>query len=578
MSKETTPPSSSPLNGASGDALPNTNAPPIETFTFQEPILSKPFSNARLVVDAAGQLTGEIAVPIRSELHGRKVAVLSKKRLISGDTHELAELGSTLREFDANDPKKLKLLARSILEVAVEPVVLLRSEGYHLVHHDGDVYACFALAGKVYWHNVEKPDVMVVHVPRDVDALPVKATSETWRAEIGVHIANNPYLLVLICAVLAVPLLPWLGLVSMVLLLIGGSSLGKTTLELVGSSLLYRSEHIQQVDATPAGLRAWLAKHVGRPVFLEELRQASDINGILKVLFGGAGPRLTSTVGHQSHRTESANTSIIISNERSIRELTAGSRVSLDEGFDARIFEMTMRAPDGAFHEVPPGDTAAEFADQLRAHAAALGGTVWPEWIGALAENASKVEKWRDTVLPKIQAEIVGDVVLDSSVKKRIVKNLSTWAFAGWIASKLGVLPIAPDDIVRAFRLVIRENFDGASETATPFAQRVLAAIRSVIDRDSGRFADLQLAMSHDGRGLLGYRTQRNGEVLFLFFPHVFEELFAVEFGVQAAAKKLHDAGFLVKGPNGNQLQVRLPGTEEKKRFYAVRAAICFDN
>ena len=509
--------------------------------------------------------------------------VLTETNLISGQYNELAKMVVKLNLQSYKTPKGLREFTEVLLQAADKLIYIAEHEGYHLVRINGHHFDFFVWRGKVFPLGPECPIPVVPLVT--TAPLPLASCSlEDWNNHIGIHIVANPYMLVTFLAAILALLVQVFHLPRLILMLVGGSSTGKNSTQITCQSTYQPGTgEIDNFSGTEKGIQALLRPVHDMPKMMEELRQAENFDGILRLIFdlASGASRKTSTADQQLMRSMALTCGLIISNENTLMEMAG--RATINEGLAARFFELHANAPHGMFHSLPEGMTAAEFSDMLKDDSAKYYGAFWDAWVASVADNIKKLRKWVPENLPKLTAELCAGMCINDPVTKRMVTGMAGWACAGVIACNLKLLPDGTNraTVVDAMRLVLREHLARQKHNTTPVGEKVISAVRDVIDRQAGRFPSFATIKSTSQMGIYGYRKTTRDETLYLFFPSVFEELIGEKFGTDAALRQLKAAGYLSTDSEGSQRQFRLPGNGDqsgpRKRFYAIKAAICYE-
>jgi hypothetical protein len=551
----------------------------VETHESKNSSLPPTIKRVRKVVTADGGFVDSVVVQHKSKSGSVIYSQLNFTSLMRGNWDELARLCFEHSLVEVVDQKLMKQLAQQIISAATGSAHIFADEGFHLVAHKGKVHECFLWRGKLHWTG-KKPKFPFV-IDSKIALLPDPTCNlEKWNAKIGRYVANNPYFLVTQSAAFCSLISRWLGLPSTVLWIVGGSSLGKSSGQKATLSLIQAGSRLSSATGTPNGLRAKCAAYKDCPALLEEARQASNPQSLIDLVFDVANraSRVVSNSEQAASVGKELTCGLIISNERSIEELANGKNISLDEGLYARFFEMAIDGPFGFFHKLPRGKTGGQFSDFLVRRSDKYYGAGWDSWVQAVAKNAKRIKVWKVEKFDEIYHSITKDVTISDPVTSRLMYGVTAWAFAGYVASKLGILPATPRQINDAFKLVVREYVERVNARSTPMGDQIVECIRGCIDANSGKFPDLVTIRDNDQSGIYGYRRQVNDETQFLFFPASFDKIVGAKFGKRAAVAHLRKAGFLIAKKGGDQLMVRLPGKrKQRKRFYAINGTICFD-
>ncbi len=545
--------------------------------------LPYPVTKVARAIDSYGEPSEKIVVLTTTEDGRAGRFVLTETALISGQYYELAKMVIKLNLLPYKTPKGMRELTDILLQAADKLIYIAEHEGYHLVQINGQYFDFFVWRGKVFPLGPVCP-VPVVPLVATAQLPPASCCLADWNKHVGIHIVANPYMLVTFLAAISALLVQVFHLSRLILMLVGGSSTGKNTAqEVTQSSWMSNSAAIDNFSGTEKGIQALLRAVHDMPKMMEELRQAENIDGILRLIFdlASGASRKTSTADQQLMRSMALTCGLIISNENTLMEMAG--RETINEGLAARFLELHANAPHGMFHSLPEGMTAAEFSDMLKDVSAKYYGAFWDAWVAGVADNIKKLRKWVPENLPKLTAELCAGMDINDPVTKRMVTGMAGWACAGVIACNLKLLPDGTSraTVVDAMRLVLREHLARQKHNTTPVGEKVISAVRDVIDRQAGRFPSFATIKSTSQMGIYGYRKTTRDETLYLFLPTVFEEQIGKKFGTDAALRQLKAAGYLSTDSAGSQRQFRLPGDGDqsgpRKRFYAIKAAICYE-
>ena len=505
--------------------------------------------------------------------------VLTETALISGHYSEVAKMVSKHNLLAYKTPKGIRELSGILFQAAEKLTYIAEHDGYHLVQVNGRHYEFYVWRKMIYPLGPPCP-VPVVPLVDTAPMPPASGSLDDWNENVGKHIVVNPYMLVTLCAAISALLVQPFRLPRLILILVGGSSLGKSTTQQAIRSLYERSDtDIDNFSGTAKGIQASLRQDRDKPKMMEELRQAEDKEAIFRLIFdlSSGATRKTSTADQQLIRSAPLTCGLIISNENTLTEM-AGTAI-INEGLGARFIELHANGPYGMFHQIPEGMTADEFSDMLKTASAKFYGAYWNAWVPAVSRNIEKLRSWVPENLPKLQAELCAGMNINDQVTKRMVNGMAGWACAGIIALNFKLLPAITTraTIVDALRLQLREHLARQKHNTTPVGEKIISAVRDVLDRHGGRFPNFSTINSTDQMGIYGYRRTTQRETLYLFLPTVFEEILGKQFGTEAALRQLKTAGYLSTDSEGHQRQFRLSKNGPRKRFYAIKDAIRFD-
>ena len=527
------------------------------------------------VVDSKGHRTGYLLVKATDYRDEPVHAMLSIKDLALGRCDDLAHFVVLAKLAGQLSPKRLRALAAALTEYNGKVVHVVKLDGYYSLDIKGQRYGFYVVGNQVCNFGPMGPlEIVVIN-----DAVANESSGDlgSWHDAIGVHLAGNPYMLVSVIASLASALARAFGLHLPILAIVAPSSVGKTTLQQIGRSTRERAEKIDDASGTTNGLRMKFEQNPDVTVFLQDLHKVEDLAGLMGLLFLAAngGQRLTSTADQKLLAGAELACGLSLSMEMTFLEMLGSTKISLPEGFSARCFEMELQGPHGAFHKLPNGVTAHDFANQIKRACGEYYGAVWAAWIPAIGKNAVKLRNWLPKRLKSTETELLEGLEVKDRVTLRLISGVATWLVVGRLAIELGVLKVKPHAVTEAVKLVVREYVRRQAHHTTPIGEKVISTVRDLIDRNSNRFPALSMFSRNDQNNVLGYTRGNGQDLVYLFLPGALEDVLGERFGLQMALQKLKEAGYLIKNGEGSQIQVRVG--EGRKRFYGIRSSIRFD-
>lgn len=476
---------------------------------------------------------------------------------------------------------KLRSAAQALLHQSLETKTLCIPHGISgsmMIDHAGKQYRAYAWRGSLYFFG-DRPSckIRAQRKPTGVDWAKV----EGWKQDVGALCENNPNLIVTLCHALSAPLRVEHKRPFIIIQLVGPSSVGKTTTQKVVTSLWMSPSAelaIPQLQGTAIGVIDRLSQSPGQAICFQDTRQHADAAELEHLLFSIADASSRFKYGQT---TKPLQTTLILSNERSILDMASRDKANLDEGVFARYLEIHADEAHGVFHDIHEADSGAEFAHEIETRAEEYSGAVWPAWIASLSEGFEAVVQGYECGFRSEQDELIFELNGEklAAVNQRLVRELSYSLWVGILAVKMEILPFSTDEIRAAFRQVLESHLARRATGSTPISERAIEAVRGYIDQNPGRFPKLKAVnLSEIKTGCSGYRYQmRDGQELFLFFPTLFRKEFVCVFG-SAIYDYLSKADLLeTSAGRGYQYQVRLPKNGGQKSFIAIKATICFD-
>ena len=183
---------------------------------------------------------------------------------------------------------------------------------------------------------------------------------------------------------------------------VGPSSQGKTTVLCAGQSIVTSGKDIETFAGTTKGIEAKLREHSDAPAFMDELRQADVPADLVKLVFDleNGASRKVSSGSQQVVQRGALRNGMVIANEGSLAEITLTSQVKVHEGTGARLLEVRIQAPHGAFHVLPANMTAKQFSEHMKDVTSRFHGAVWDAWVTLIAKNVHRgvaPSQWQET-------------------------------------------------------------------------------------------------------------------------------------------------------------------------------------
>lgn len=524
--------------------------------------------------DAGGSPLNKYAIRIDKHWH-----FVDVRKLINGKVDELVSISlSSSLPIDLSKAHYAALGAQ-IARAASSAAIVLDSSGYHRIRWDDTTYEVIVWRGHPHWFN-EEPDVNVVVDDSYFAQLPeAEGTLEEWNEAIGKHFANNPYMMVALGAALSALLIRPLAFEPLMLILVGNSSIGKTAVQKAVQSIV-RPGRVQSATGTALGLHQQMAAESDHPVLLQELRQVNDVGSLIGLVFdhGNSAQRVIGNASQDAVLGRALNCVLIGSNERTLSELARHRRVPIDAGVEARLLELYVQAPHGAFHDLPDDMEPAAFAEHLVVCTESLYGAPWDAWVEMVAKNMETLRDKAETVLPKMRAWLERKVDAEDLVLKRMLSGYAGWMFAAWYASSHDLFPATVDQIKDAFATVLKAHHHRRLAGVDPSEQSIIEEIRGAIDENPSRFVPLAQMQAHlKKNGLWGYQHEVGGQKLYLLFKTSLSKI-APDRGSQDVLAVLKAARMLKHNKDELMYSVRMPDSESIKRFYAIRESIRYDN
>lgn len=480
-------------------------------------------------------------------------------------------------EFDALLEVGANSLGPAMREAAAcKTIVVVDTPGYHRIMVGDVPLAAYAWGGRVYFLGT-RPDFKVYATDAAAEPLAHEGKWAEWIEAIEPVGKVNPRLLAAMCVSLSAALLRAFGAPSFTLALWAPTTKGKSTIQLVCSAFTGLPK-VLQWNGTAIGIQDVLGDSPDQPRCLDDTHKAAKAEDVAQLVMatGNGSARLISKRSSGSQQPREMHSSPILSSEKSLAS-TVGNTAAA--GMFARYFEIGQGLY-GMFDDLCGHANGAALSHYLKSAIKGQYGTVWPRWLKLLDRSWPKVEALHNEKLPDLRAAILTKARVSEldDVTSRVLDNLAFAAFAGVVATKLGLWDISSNRISAAFGLLLREHLD-RTPTGNALVARIVETIGGFLETHGDKFPATSVANDPDRAGHMGYLVEDDKHhTLYLFIPSVFRALFVKQFG-EEVYEALRAADYLVcHGSRHNRFTKRVPAGPDGERkpmdFIAIKASI----
>lgn len=237
-------------------------------------------------------------------------------------------------------------------------------------------------------------------------------TLEAWRELVARPCTGNSRLVLGVCAAFAAPLLTLLDQQGFTIHVRGASSIGKSSMQLVGKSVIGSPQSIYTWRATASALESVAALHNDNLLCLDEIGESEpkDIGVIAYMLNNGQGKlRQTRNI---TLREVSRWRLIVLSNGGlSLADVMTQNKQRMQAGQAVRVIDIPADADRGLglFERLPDGvSSGREFADRLKEAIHQQHGTAFRAYLKQLVQDRpthlqtikNYREQWKESYLP----------------------------------------------------------------------------------------------------------------------------------------------------------------------------------
>jgi uncharacterized protein (DUF927 family) len=403
----------------------------------------------------------------------------------------------------------------------------------------------------------------------------IKGTLAEWQEHVGSKCAFNSRLIFGVGTGLAAVLQSLIGMESGGFHIVGTTSVGKTTILKVASSVVGIKD-IPHWRTTTNGLESIACAHNHMLLPLDEISQADpkEVGSIAYMLANGQGKaRMTKTL--QNRKAKTWQLLFLSSGELGMGAYMAQSGISLKGGQEVRLPDIPAvpsGSPFGAFESIHNFDSAKEFAESLDRATQTYTGTLLDAFLSKLVpdrENHQITNQLKQQVSAIARTLAAG--TSDSAVS-RVANRFALVQVALELAHAYGLLPFPLEHIGWAIGKVFRDwlddrGGDGSIEVKNA-CERILNLF--VTQEYSDRIYNLIDGDNRIIRNLLAYRKTDEERTTDEFWVPitVFDKELCAGVDKIALIKELQKKGWLAppRGDGKNTHQRRLNKT--KTYFY----------
>lgn len=487
----------------------------------------------------------------------------------SGVQHEMA-LPMQMLQTDGADMRRA--LADQGLTIAANQSGRQHLQTYMLVWNPGRFARCVNRMG---WHgdvfvmpgteHATGDEITVFQNVHAVDpAFAVAGTLEDWRASVARRAVGNSRLVFATAAAFSGALLECAGADSGGFHFRGASSTGKSTAQIVASSIWgHPSKYKRSWRFTANGLEGIAALHNDGILILDELSECppKDAGEAVYMLANGQGKGRATKTG-AARQAQSWRLVFLSSGEESLASVMAKSGQQVKAGQEIRLVEIDADAGAGMgmFEQLNGAASPAALAQDLKRACAECHGAAGPAWLDTLA-------RLRPTLGAQVKAGIDAFVAAHAPKEAsgqvvRVAQRFGLVAVAGELASAAGITGwqagASTEAAARCFASWIA-NFGSAGNRED---RTLLAQVRAFFEtHGSSRFEDLTARFEQRVANRAGFfRKNLEGEREYLVLPEVFKREVCAGFDMKHAIKVLTAAQCLIPGKDGKASQKpRLP-------------------
>jgi putative DNA primase/helicase len=393
---------------------------------------------------------------------------------------------------------------------------------------------------------------------------------------------REPIAVLAVCAALSAPLLGPLGFATLMLFLVGPSSIGKTVILTLVASIFDSPNDMLTWEGTDNGIEANALLRKDKPLTIDEVGQAkARLFAALSYRLTNTGSKQRATAQGEAVAVQRTCTTVISAGEVAPLDLMAQAGMPAKQGQIARLVSVVAQLQHGVWNDLGKFASGAEKSHHILRELKNVHGIAGKQFCKHLAKDVDVYASTFHAVADDLAQEIYPDAQSQADgVPGRVLRNFALFAFAGLLAVEKQIVPWNDKNVMDAVKRGYA-SWLADYQARQPMQDATLLAPTRLFfqSQRSSKFKPLNTWRDNHEGTVAGYEhVNRNGERLFLVFPTYFKQYLCGDHSPKDVLMALRKANLLREGPrNVPTLQVLLPGTKQNASFYAIRPEILHD-
>lgn len=534
------------------------------------------FSVKGCVVDANGQnpaylmcfetlLGGEVteAIPLAALASPEQLVKLLLSRGFPVPQSNIKQRGLAIKHYlEQNCPQD-------------KPFVRANSDGWMQLPDGTKVY--------VYGDSVlgaKSSNYQAIRLPASI-ASNRQGNPDAWHALLKL-LQREPIAVLAVCAALSAPLLGPLGFATLMLFLVGPSSIGKTIILMLVASIFDSPNDILTWEGTDNGIEANALQRKDKPLVIDEVGQAKARQfAALSYRLTNTGSKQRATAKGEAVAVQRTRTTIVSAGEIPPLEHMTQAGIAPKQGQDVRLVAVPAKLKHGVWNDLGKFASGADKSHYIQRELQNVHGIAGKQFCKQVAKDVDVYAPTFAAVADDLAQEIYPDAhTLEDGVPGRVLRNFALFAFAGLLAVEKQIVPWNGKNVMDAVKHGYASWLADYQARQPMQDATLLAPMRLFFQSQrSTKFKPLNTWRDNHEGTVAGYEhVNRNGERLFLVFPTYFKQYLCGDHAPKDVLMALRKANLLREGPrNVPTLQVLLPGTKQNASFYAIRPEILHD-
>jgi len=389
------------------------------------------------------------------------------------------------------------------------------------------------------------------------------------------NLAGNPVLVAAACFGFASALLkPFGHSSSFIVAFVGPSSIGKSSALRLAQALMTDPQELPTWNGTRSGLIVAAGQCSDKPLVLDEIGQAQvqDL-GALTYDFGNGATRQRATSSGRLAVAAPVSTVTLVSGEVSTFDLMRTAGHSPNGGQVARCITIPAGNPPAGVVEERHGErSSAAFVRKLNNTLRENHGIAWPQFVSYLAGNLDELRTEYRRRMQKTGHAIVEGSEYDRSnnVLPRVIGHFALATFAGFIATRAGVLGLTEEEITSALRECFRRWLTTYVTLVKSPEQTIIEEVRALI---ASRKAEIiPYADSVKKPEAFGYLYTARGKPLKILVNRASFDALKTRHGEIVFHNALRASGLVKLGPRNSVTDQKTLPDGSRPSFYEFRA------
>lgn len=393
-----------------------------------------------------------------------------------------------------------------------------------------------------------------------------------WESKIGRYTSGNSRLIFAVSLSLAGTLLKDLNVPGGGFHIVGGSSIGKSTINHVAVSVWGNRSRFKTWRSTGNALEQIALVHNDNTLILDEIGEANkhEMENTVYMLANGFGKE-RSNKGFENRDTKTWRLLFLSNGEVDLRSMMQSIGKSPKDGQSLRIANIQADTGKfGVFDNLHEYSNGSQLADALKEQSEYFHGSLGIEFLQKYIGNHSE---YKERAKFHFDDFIARNKIENDSQVSRVLSRFALVAAAGELACDFELVSWekgeALEAISRCFKSWLEDRGSGNTE-----AEEALNKVKNFLERHEGaRFEYLQT-----GSGLMnrkpayvnevynkaGFKHQDGDRWIYYIYPETFKNEVCRDINHQMALSELKAQGFLKH--DVNRFDCKLPSNSTKKR------------